>query len=152
MERIVGNLTNFASLRPVKNAVRKSGVRVKAVLARYPPQKRVTIAAAGGWKSEKQRRWFFAALRSGSINVPYQRTSTLGRGWNVKEADSGLTAIVNNGVAYGGYVQGPTQQTAMMSAIGWKRTDEVAKQEFPHFVNTVRLAVRSALGGGGGRA
>jgi len=53
------------------------------VLKKYPPPKRVTRKAAYGttFFSDNQRKFFFAALRSGAISVPYRRTQAFARGW-----------------------------------------------------------------------
>ena len=93
--------------------------------ATYPPRKYVSIAEAGGWVSDRQRRWFFWALKEGKIEVPYKRTGTLGRSWQqrvARETDSIVGVVGSQGqiAPYNIYVQGP-QQSRMMELIGWKK-------------------------------
>jgi hypothetical protein len=52
----------------------------------YPPP-------PAGWHvrfaSDRQRKGFFARLKSGAISVPYQRTGTYGRAWKVVRSGKG---------------------------------------------------------------
>ena len=82
----------------------------------YAPYKYVSVADAGGWKSEKQRRYVMAAIRRGEINVPYQRTQNMNRGW--KAVGEGINQIVVNETPYAGYVMGDAQ-TKGHSLRGW---------------------------------
>ena len=99
--------------------------------ATYPPRKYISVAEAGGWASDRQRRWFFWALREGKIEIPYKRTGTLGRSWQrrvARETDSIVGVVGSQGqiAPYNVYVQGP-QQSRMMELIGWKRIDNIYK-------------------------
>lgn len=85
----------------------------------YPQQKHVPME----FVSDKQRRWFFAALRNGEIEVPYKRTRQLSRGWETR-ADRGDVEVVNP-VRYAAWVMGRRHQTSMMKKIGWPKVDDV---------------------------
>lgn len=74
-----------------------------------------------GWFSERQRRWFFAALNSGELQLPYRRTQTLRNNW--QRIGSGANQIIVNETPYGGFVFGDSQgqgQSRMSALIGWK--------------------------------
>ena len=47
------------------------------------------------FQSDKSRRYFFAALKSGAITVPYQRTGLIGRSWQVHPTATGAE-LTNN--------------------------------------------------------
>lgn len=87
--------------------------------ANYPDNRRV----GQPFKSDKQRRWFFAALRKGQISVPYQRTGTLGRGWRY---DAGASSVVNT-VPYAGQVMGDDQSDYFGNK-GWLSTTFIAAE------------------------
>jgi hypothetical protein len=84
---------------------------LRAYLKKYPPP---PVGAHIRFVSLKQRRWFFWALRSGAITVPYRRTMTLGRSWNVTVTTSSNTirGVLANpiGQTYGRYVQDAEKQ------------------------------------------
>lgn len=82
----------------------------------YPPYSYVSMQQAGGWKSEKQRRFVMASIRDGSIRIPYSRTYNLQQGWTTQ--GEGRTQIVINGVSYAVHVYGPPQ-AEMMRLRSW---------------------------------
>lgn len=75
----------------------------------------------------KQRRFFFAALRSGRIQVPYQRTGAEGRGWQVRLVPAGdvYTVEVYNNVPYRRYVQGPATEQARIHRGRWSSQEDI---------------------------
>ena len=149
-EQLTRKLTEIAQLKPVKGAVTEGALHVKGVIDTAPPRKHITIKQVGGWKSEKQRRWFFAALRSGQIEVPWRRglspgSEDLEDSWTIKARDSGLTAIVGNDTSYGPFVQDEKKQSTMMRMMGWKTTRAVSKSEGPRVRELIAKAIRKAL-------
>lgn len=87
------------------------------LLKSYPPYHYVSTQQAGGWKSEKQRRYVMAAIRRGDIQIPYRRTQTLAQGW--KAVGSGVNQIVANETPYAGWTMGEGTQSQMMQLRGW---------------------------------
>lgn len=81
------------------------------------------------FKTDKQRRFFFAALADGRIRVPYQRTNRLGKGWRagVTMTGGGLTITVGNTTAHAPYVQG--SQQAGYHRGNWKTVSELSQGE-----------------------
>lgn len=99
---------------------------LQRAIAKYPPQ----VSRPQPFKSDKQRRYFFAALRRGEIKVPYRRTGTLGRRWTTEVSPDGRRGVVGNNTPYGPLVQGDaSQQVRYHAAGGWRRVDHVARIE-----------------------
>ena len=95
------------------------------VVQAYPPQRRVTRKSVYGtsFKSEKQRRWFFAALRSGAINVPYRRTQAFRRAWRI--LGGGIKTLILNPSPYGPYLMEKGRQNLLLAKIGWETLDQI---------------------------
>jgi len=151
LEEAIKKLEKIGKLEPVKAAIKAGGKYLKGRIARYPPRKHVSIQEVGGWASEKQRRWFFANLREGKIDVPYRRgispgTERLGQKWTEQIRDGGFTVVVGNNVSYARFVQKPGEQTSMMKKIGWKTTVQVADEEARKVQNDVKNAIMKAIG------
>lgn len=79
------------------------------------------------FKTEKQRRFFFAAVRSGAIQVPYQRTGNLSRAWLVRLQDNGDTFVseVFNRTPYRPYVQGFAGEQARIHRGRWSSQEQI---------------------------
>lgn len=90
---------------PRANVALIEGIRI------YPPYSYVSMERAGGWKSDRQRKYVMMMIRSGAIQVPYTRTYELQAGWRT-EGD-GRFQIVVNGVSYATHVYGPPQAYMM---------------------------------------
>jgi hypothetical protein len=87
----------------------------------YPDNRR----APQPFKSAASRRFFFAALRSGQISVPYQRTYALQRGWRYDAAG----ARVTNDTGYAAMVMGSKgEQSGYFAGKGWLSVDSIAQQ------------------------
>jgi len=84
----------------------------------YVPYKYVSVAQTGGWKSDAQRRYVMAKIRSGEISVPYNRTQTLRKGW--KLVGKGRNQIVANEVDYAKYVKDIRSQSQGHMLRGWE--------------------------------
>lgn len=86
----------------------------------YPPEKRVTRRQAYGvtFFTAKQRRWFWAALNSGELELPYRRTNTLRDSWNISGGNDRV--MVTNTADYFKFVHERGRQSRMMTIIGWK--------------------------------
>jgi len=105
-----------------------AGEHLKSKFARYPARKSVTRTQAYGqpFSTDRQRRWFFASLRDGSLQVPHRRTREFGNKWYVKEKGAG--AVVGNPMPYGDYVMGEGQARLLM-LVGWKKAIDIAGAE-----------------------
>ena len=111
------------------------------VLRAYPPQQYVSRKAAYGqtFFSDRQRRWFFAALRSGDLQIPGKRTQTLAQGW--KRLDD----LVYNEVEYAKFVMGEDEQSRHEAMVGWLTTDQVVQQRATRIVEIGQAAAKKAI-------
>ncbi len=149
LDEAVKKLTTMAQLRKVHAGIRDAGMYLKGKMAIYPPRKHITIASLGGWKSDKQRKWFFANLRKGTIDVPYRRgqspgSEDLANKWTSKYDKNKFQAVVGNDASYARLVMGK-KQTEMMKRIGWKKVDVIAKDETRKVQELMIDAVRRAI-------
>jgi hypothetical protein len=127
IDRVVskfGRLATFTNLRP---AMSDSLNKVWNEVAKYPPPP--ASSAFPGFKSEKQRRFFFAALRDGLIQVPYRRTGTLGRSWTTR-IDVTVNSIegrIGTNIIYAPWVQDKGQQ-AMIHQGRWQTVQDTLER------------------------
>jgi len=82
-------------------------------LPEYPAQAH-RKADTDNW-TDKQRRYFFWALREGIIQVPYRRTGTLGRRFTteVKTAGAAVEGRIGTNTDYAPWVVGPDRSAAI---------------------------------------
>lgn len=88
-------------------------------LMQYPPKSGRPMS----FVSDKSRKYFFAALKAGQIQVPYRRTGDLGRMWTQTPSSDGLT--LTSGVPYSERVIGQ-RQAAYFKGV-WPTTEMVAR-------------------------
>lgn len=95
-------------------------------LKHYVPYQYVTVEQAGGWKSEKQRRYVMAMIKEGKIDpgVPH-RTGRMQRAWDFSAEGSRFK--ITNSESYTQYVMGDVEQSRMHGIIGWRVIGEVIK-------------------------
>ena len=90
----------------LKRGLEAAGVEVKGELMRYPPRRYKKME----FKTDKQRRGFFARLRSGEIEVPYRRglspnSEKMNTRWLQKPRRNGLQIELSNTTSYGPLLQ-----------------------------------------------
>ena len=110
-----------------------------------PPPKYVTRKAAYGvsFFTPKQRRWFFASLADGSINVPYQRTQGLSKGWQI--VDRGIAGYIVNPTPGAKFVVGDGTQSRHEKMVGWKTVGQQIKDRAGKIAKIVDAAAKKAL-------
>lgn len=98
------------------------------VLRQYPPQRRVTRKAAYGrtFQSARQRRWFFAALNAGEINVPYRRTQGLRNAW--RKVGKGRDLIIANENEGAVWTMDDERQARLNTLVGWKKIGDLVRE------------------------
>ncbi len=103
--------------------------------------------------SEKQRRYFFWALNSGKITVPYKRGRTLGNSWSsarvrIRRTKNGIFGRIGTNVPYAQLVQWRQTQALRFRGI-WTTTDDVVEGNLTRrLVNRAfQRAIDKALGG-----
>lgn len=145
-------LTRLLSGPQLQTAMRAATKAAAAVgqdrIAKYPPPSRKKMT----FVSDRQRRGFFARLRSGEIEVPYRRgtspgSETLGRRWHIRPHGT-IGHVLTNDASYAGLVHGATEQAAYHKG-NWK-TDEGLARELENdgsFEQIIEAALSAQLGG-----
>ena len=118
-------------------AVAEESKNAVEFMREYPPQLHYTREQVYGqpFVSDRQRRYFFAALRDGRIQVPYRRGNTLARSWNAEVRETARTIegkVYSNGniAPYNIWVQDTEQQSKFMAYKGWKVVGFMVKRVF----------------------
>jgi len=159
IEPLLAKIKSLQELRPVVGAIKAAALHVKGKVAVYseekrPKEKRPTRASVYGsvFKTEKQRRYFFWALRKGEIEVPYRRgvspgSQTFGRRWTIAMSNAGLTAKIGNNAGYGPLLMDSTRQSLYAKAVGWRTTDAILDEETETVTRLITYEVNRALEG-----
>ncbi len=114
------------------------------VLRMYPPKNYITRKAAYGqtFQSEKQRRWFFRALNSGEINVPYHRTQKLAGSWKI--IGKGMNTIVVSEAEAARWTMGD-ERSKHERMVGWKQIPEILSAHAAKIESTLAGAAKKAI-------
>jgi hypothetical protein len=111
----------------VAEAAQEAAVRVTPklrLLANAPRPVKYPIQ----WKTERQRRAFFASDGFGK-GIPYQRTGTVAQGWRIEadRVDNATVLAISNPVSYAKFVYGTTEdpkaQQPFHVATGWSNAN-----------------------------
>ncbi len=93
-------------------------------LREYPP----ASGKKQPFKSAKQRKYFFAALRSGKMRIPYPRSGSLARNWKLSSIGGmrTITGRITNPRPYDKFVQGDDGDQAGYHAGNWRTVTDIA--------------------------
>lgn len=148
LKELITKVIALGQLERITAALKAGGAHLVSKLRNYPAQQR----RPQPFKSDKQRRYFFYALRKGLIGVPYQRGSSPGSRnlkqlWTV-EAESPTRVVVGNNAPYGPYVQDRERQSRYHQQTGWPTAQGVAASETPVVSDYVLLYAQQAISQG----
>lgn len=153
LDALLAKVDTLAKLEMVGGALLAGGAHISGAMQVYPPATRPTRASVYGqaFQSDRQRRFFFAAMRKGLIQVPYRRGQSPGsrnmkQGWTVAASNNGLTVEIGNIAPYGPLVQGAGTQSRYMAAVGWRTEQAVLDREAPAVVELLHDAIEKAVG------
>lgn len=150
------DIQNLPSLLDQLDAITDPGMRdglndvadyLRGVLRNQPDYRHVSRKEAfggDGFFSDKQRRWFFAALDSGELSLPYQRTGALRDGWQIAGKDS-LTPMLFNSAPHAIFAHDAKRQSRMLKKIGWKTLADVVKERSSQIARVMAEAVRKSM-------
>ena len=151
VDALLAKIKSLAELAPVTGALLAAGGHLAGRFKQYPGQARISRQSVYGtpFVSARQRRFFFAALASGEIEVPYRRGSSPGsrnlkQNWAVRQLTP-LSVEIGNAAPYAPLVHGAGTQSRMMAAIGWPTDADVLEAERAALAAYVQDAVRRAL-------
>jgi hypothetical protein len=111
----------------------------------YPPYKYISRRQAYGvpFFSDRQRRFFFAALADGTITIPYQRTQALRNNWQI--LGDGQNTLIVNETPYAGLMQGVKKQSRMAILQGWKDLDIIVTERAGRIQRIIEGGVKKAI-------
>jgi hypothetical protein len=129
IEAVKAALAKAANAGTMHEVTQSAGEYMRGQMRKYPPYQYISRQRAYGktFQSDRQRRWFFAALRSGELTLPYQRTNTLKSGWQLTRSGPN-DLLLTNDVPYARFVQ-ESPQARMMTYIGWRSQERVIYEE-----------------------
>ena len=137
-------LEKAANAETMHKVTQEAGEYLRGQMRKYPPYQYVSRSRAYGktFQSDRQRRWFFAALRSGELTLPYQRTNKLKAGWQLTRFGANDLYLTNE-VEYARFVQ-QSPQARMMTYIGWRSQERVIAEEREQIQRVVNEAWNAA--------
>ena len=102
------------------------GKRIAFKAHPYPPQSRKPQP----FKTAKQRRWFFYALKAGLITVPYSRTGTLANSW--RAVQTGWSHwLIENSAAHAALTIGKSGEQAKYHQGNWWQAGDIFQSDVP---------------------
>lgn len=115
------------------------------VLKLYPPPKYVTRKAAYGrtFFTSKQRKWFFWALDTGRINVPYHRTQGMREAW--RKIGEGRNAIIANETQAAIYTMGVESQSRHEQRVGWKTIRDILMERNKQIQRAANIGLKKGI-------
>jgi hypothetical protein len=111
-------------------------------LKHYPAYKSITRKQAYGksFETDKQRSWFFWALKNGTLSVPYNRTNNMKNGWVV--SGKKWTPKLKNQIPYVTHVMDDTKQSRLSKLIGWRKVSKVISDNVLGAMRSANAAVK----------
>ena len=127
----------------VMDAVAKALIDI--MQSSQPPPKYISRRQAYGetFVSDRQRKWFFWALDSGSISVPYRRTQEMRKAW--KQIGHGVNSLIANESPGAEFVVGDKHQSRHEALVGWKTTGMTIEQHMPKIEKVAIGAAGAAI-------
>ena len=159
IEALLAKIKSLQELRPVVGRLKLAALHVAGKMAIYPEEKRLTRASIYGsaFKSNRQRRYFFYALRQGEkgeggIRVPYRRgklpqSQTFSKRWTIAMSNEGLTAEIGNNATYGPLLMASGRQSLYAKAVGWRTTEAILDEETETVTRQITDEINRAIGG-----
>lgn len=149
IDELLNKITRLSELRPITAGLKAGAAIIKGDMQDYPERR----FGRQKFKTEKQRKFFFYALKNGIIEVPYKRGSSprsvnLKQRWRVR-AEKALTVILENDAPYAGYVHGSGTQARYHARTGWPTERQVLKKHSDTITEIVRGRILGVLAGRG---
>ena len=143
--KLFHRLDHSAVMRTLRPPMEASLLTLHDDLTDYPPPSRGKVT----FKSAKQRRYFFWALKQGVITVPYVRTGKLGQSWNthVDETGSGMYGKIGTNYGPAKWVQSAESQARIHQG-NWLTDEQAFNKRRGEIVQRFRIAIRAALAAG----
>lgn len=145
VEKLNGKLKRLINLQAYRHGLQAAALHVKGQAASYPHVSR----RPQPFKTDKQRRGFFARLKAGLIDVPYRRgispnSERMDAKWAITML-SDLRAAAINTATYAGLVLDRLNQARYHQETGWKTVQDVA--EDPIVLGAVERILQKTIDG-----
>lgn len=116
------------------------------VFRKYPPPNHnVTRKQAYGkyFFTDRQRKWFFWALETGRIHVPYTRTREMRNAWRIE--GKGMKSIIVNETQAAVFTMGDDTRARFSKLVGWQTVGEIIKERNKQILTTAQQATNKAI-------
>ncbi len=118
------------------------------IIKDVPPYKKVTRRSVYGvpFASAKQRRWFFWALSTGQIDVPYRRRGKHGgiaTQWHIQQTKNAVWIYNDDPAAT--YVYDDIWQNKLIGRIGWRTISAIVQAKTANLKAVVDRAAKKAI-------
>lgn len=143
--KLFNRLDHSAVMRTLRPPMEASLLSLHDDLTDYPSKSTGKVR----FKSTKQRRYFFWALREGKIQVPYHREGKLGQSWTTKidETGGGMYGKIGTNMGYAKWVQSAESQARIHQG-NWLTDEQAFGKRRDEIVQRFRIAIRAALAAG----
>jgi len=143
--KLFNRLDHSAVMRTLRPPMEASLLSLHDDLTDYPSKSTGKVR----FKSAKQRRYFFWALKQGVITVPYVRTGKLGQSWNthIDETGGGMYGKIGTNMSYAKWVQNAESQARIHQG-NWLTDEQAFGKRRDEIVLRFRHAIRAALAAG----
>ena len=110
-----------------------------------PPDHTKTRKQAYGksFFTDRQRRWFFWALNSGALSLPYQRTQEMRRSW--KKIGKGANVMVVNETEAAVFTMDDERQARFSRLVGWKTIGDVVRERRTQILRQAEIGVKKGI-------
>lgn len=147
LDALLSKLTKLSETRHLTNGLKLVAAHIVGILQKYPavsrrPQK---------FKTAKQRRYFFWALKAGKIEVPYRRGASPGsrnlkQRWRVV-VETPTRVVAENNSPYAVLVHKAGSQAFYHKVTGWQTDADAVKEATPMAQTIIRQRVQKILMG-----
>lgn len=120
------------------------GVFRKYVPENHSPTRAQAYPETGdGFFSDKQRRRFFWALRTGRLSLPYSRTYTMQKGW--VQLGRGAKSILINETTAAYYTMDDQGQARYSKLVGWKTTGQIISERQKATISAAEVGAKKGI-------
>ena len=145
IDKLFSRFEHGAVVQILRPPMEASLLSLQDALTDYPPPS----TGKARFKTARQRRYFFWALRQGFIQLPYHRTGKLGQSWTwrITVTGSGLRGQVGTNLRYAKWVQNEESQ-ARIHRGNWLTDTGAMHAKREEIGRRFRAAIKAALASG----
>lgn len=151
LDKLLADFARLQNPRLFSDTLIKAGLVIENEFKQYPSANRLSRASVYGstFQSDRQRRFFFAAMRDGRIVVPYVRGSNpkserLRQSWSTQLVDATTVSIGTN-VSYARLIKDDAAQTRYAAAVGWRTIKADVAVAAPNVMRVITAGIDTAL-------